>query len=661
MNRIRRITIWMVSIICLLVLFTFVQSTAPTYIESSRTAYEINGMQGGVDSKKFNSAITNYTNKHHVSAIKVFNVQTVNDTGNTQTKMYVYGKARVPKESLASKQEMQTSDIRYPLYFVGHVSQGSIQRMFKRNGIQYAQINESWNWNISNFLNTTQISSILILVFLVMGIVIILANLHNLKKANVRNLLGMSNFDDAFDTFVDDQGCFLSSYLLGIVVLIIYMWISKFTNCYRIMAYFALLLYLGVILVTGVAAILRAHSHSERTIIGAIKGNVKNRLAFYINMIIKIVVEIFACMTFVTLLGTLKQNHQLSDQLSVWMHGKTYYTINISPINTTKKEDIFLEHGSTTLFHYLANHGGMLAAYQGWGTDKTDVMSSTNGHVLTVNPNYLKMNSVFASNGKRVKISNKTSTTYVLIPEAQYANRKQILREYRSELWLNSAENKTGKKLLIKPIKIKNAQHLFTYSADALDMGYYNGYVKSAVVLVLTNESLGGISKKNTDANSIWSSYLSTEAFLSPSVAVMRKGIQKSGMSRYIGGIVNTKSYAMKQLALVRRKLAISIMVLVIILAIIVLENISFNSIYFSNNRKKIAIKRLLGSHFIGIFGKFIVLNFALRFFEAFVVWAVTHNMMVMILLLVLSNVSELLILGIQNRYLNINKAIKGE
>jgi len=42
-------------------------------------------------------------------------------------------------------------------------------------------------------------------------------------------------------------------------------------------------------------------------------------------------------------------------------------------------------------------------------------------------------------------------------------------------------------------------------------------------------------------------------------------------------------------------------------------------------------------------------------------VWAVTHNMMVMILLLVLSNVSELIILGIQIRYLNINKAIKGE
>ena len=105
----------MVSIICLLVLFTFVQSTAPTYIESSRTAYEINGMQGGVDSKKFNRVVTNYTNKHHVSAIKVFNVQTVNDTGNTQTKMYVYGKARVPKESLASKQEMQTSDIPFTL------------------------------------------------------------------------------------------------------------------------------------------------------------------------------------------------------------------------------------------------------------------------------------------------------------------------------------------------------------------------------------------------------------------------------------------------------------------------------------------------------------------------------------------------------------------
>lgn len=661
MNKIRRITIRMVSVICLLVLFAFVRSIAPTYIESSRTAYEINGMRGGIDSKRFNSAITNYTKRHHVSAIKVFNVQTVNDTGATQTKMYVLGDAKVPKESLASKQEMQTSDIRYPLYFVGNVSQKSIQRMFKRNRIQYSSINESWNWGISNFLNTNQISSILILAFLVMGIVIILANLHNLKKANIRNLLGMSNFDDAFDTFVDDQGYFLSSYLLGIILLMIYMWISKFMNCYRIVVYFALLLYLIVILVTGVAAILRAHSHSERTIIGAIKGNVKNKLAFYINMIIKIVVEIFACLTFVTLLGTLKQNQQLSNQLSVWTHGKTYYTVNLSPIDTTKNEDIFLEHGSTILFHYIEEHGGMLANYQGWGTDKTDVMNFSSGHVLTVNPNYLKTNSVLAFDGKRVRIPNKTRITYVLIPEAQYANRSQILREYRSDLWLNSAEHKTGKKLPIKAIKIKNSQRPFTYSADALDFGYYDGYVNSPVVLVLTNESLGGISKNNTDANSIWPSYLSNEAFLSSNVSAMRKAIQKSGMSHYIGGIVDTKSYAIKQLTLVRRKLEISIAVLVITLTIIIIENISFNSIYFNNNRKKIAIKRLLGSHFISIFGKFINLNLILSLFEAFIVWAITKNMMVTILLLGLSNIGELLILSIQNHYLNINKAIKGE
>lgn len=661
-NKIRRITIRVVSVICLLVLFAFVRSIAPTYIESSRTAYEINGMRGGIDSKRFNRAITNYTNQHHVSAIKVFNVQTVNDTGDTQTKMYVFGNnTKVPKESIATKLEMQTSDIRYPLYFVGHVNRDSIERMFKRNKIQYASINESWNWGISDFLNTNQLSSILILAFLVMGIVIILANLHNLKKANIRNLLGMSNFDDAFDTFIDDQGYFLSSYLLGIVLLMIYMWMNKFMNCYRIVAYFALLLYLIVILVTGVAAILRAHSHSERTIVNAIKGNVKNKLAFYINMIIKIVVEIFACLTFVTLLGTLKQSQQLNNQLSVWTHGKTYYTVNLSPIDTTSKEDKIVNHGSTVLFHYLENHGGMLANYQGWGTGKADVMNSSNGHVLTVNPNYLKTNSVLASDGKRIRIPNKTRTTYVLIPENQYANRSQILREYRSDLWLNSAEHKTGKKLTIKAIKIKNSQRSFTYSANALDLGYYDGYVNSPVVLVLTNESLGGIGKHNTDANSIWSSYLSNEAFLSSSVSVMHKAIQKSGMSRYIGGIVDTKSYAMKQLTLVRRKLEISIAVLVITLAIIIIENISFNSIYFNNNRKKIAIKRLLGSHFISIFGKFISLNLILSLFEAFIVWAITKNMMVTILLLVLSNVGELLILNIQNHYLDINKAIKGE
>ncbi|MCF1783096.1 hypothetical protein LZD76_01200 [Lactobacillus mulieris] len=52
--------------------------------------------------------------------------------------MHVYGKnIRLPKGLRATKDEFQTSDIRYPLYFIGNVDSASIEAMFKRAGIKY--------------------------------------------------------------------------------------------------------------------------------------------------------------------------------------------------------------------------------------------------------------------------------------------------------------------------------------------------------------------------------------------------------------------------------------------------------------------------------------------------------------------------------------------
>ncbi|MCM8607275.1 MULTISPECIES: DUF1430 domain-containing protein [Lactiplantibacillus] len=665
MNKVRRIVIGIISSICLILIFAFVRSLGSTYIETSHVSYEISGMTNGVNADKFNRVIQNYTQSHNISAIKVFNVPMVDGGNTTNTKMYVYGKhLSLPTGTVATKSQLLTSDIRYPLYFIGKTNQASIEKMFARNGIHYTHINESWNWNIWNFLNTNQIFSLLVLAFLVMGIVLILANLTDLKKANIRRLLGMSNFDDACDSFLDDQAAFLSIYLVGLTIIAGYMWFAHYTRIYRIMLYFAGFLYLLALIVSLIAAIIRAKSHSEKTITAAIKGNSKSKLSFYINMVIKVVVEVFACTAFVALLGTIQQERQLNHQLSSWTQGKNYYTMNLAPLTGTESTESNQENHNTALFFkYLENHHGMLVNYGGWDAGKSDVMDMFNGNVLTVNAEYLKVNQVVASNGHQLSVPAKSKTTYVLIPASDYANRRAILKNYRDYLYLNNAQAKTGQSLPIKAIKIKNHQQFFTYSADALDMGYYDGYAQDPVIVVLSSESLGGTSKRNVDANSVWTTYLSNQAFLSPNVATIKHGLNKTHLTRTIGGIVNTKSRALKELSKIQNSLHLSVTVILISLLIIMIENIAFNHIYFNNNRKKIAIRRLLGTRFTTIYGPFLALTFALSVLEAVIVWLITKNTVIVTALLITSNIGEGLLLVIQNNSLNkhVAKTIKGE
>lgn len=664
LKRTRHVVVSFVSIICLLVLFAFIRSLGTTYIESSHTSYEINGMKNGLNSTKFNKAIDSYTKKHKISAIKVFRVPVVDGGNDTSTRMYVYGeKRKLPAGTKATKNEFMTSDIRYPLYFIGHTNSSSIEKMFKKNGIQYEKVNESWNWGILNFLETNQVFNLILLTFLILGIVLLLANLRELKKINIRSLLGMSNFEDAFRSFLSDQSYFVGVYLIGLMILALYMQVSEFTNTYRIMLYFAFVLYVIAAVVMIFVAIIRARIHSRQTIVNAIKGDMRSQMSFYINMAIKIVIEVFVCVAFVSLLGTLKQDRQLKDQLSIWTKGKTYYTVNLASIQSTAEETKQLNHKAAIFFKYLENHGGMLANYQGWSSDQDNFSDLFSGHVLSVNANYLKVNHVIDPDGKRVILPKDTNTTYVLIPTNQYVGRQQILKSYREYLWLNSAEKKMGVKLHIKAIEIKNGQQLFTYSTAALDLGYYEGTVNSAVVAVLSNESLGGTSQKNVDANSVWLTYLSNEAFLSPSVSTIQKGMKFARITNYIGSIINTKSYAMKQLATVQNNLRLLVTVFGIALSIVVIENIALNSVYFSNNRKKVAIQRLLGMHFFKIFRKFIFLIFVLSLMEASIVLLITKNQTIATTLFVLSNFGEFILLRIQSRRLNkkISSVIKGE
>lgn len=383
MKKIRAIIICVVGILLAIIAFKFIRSLGSTYIESSATSYEINGMKGGNDTQKFNKRIQAFSNKHHLSAIKVFNVVAEGASADIVSKMHVYGKKRtLPADTKASKTEFETSDLRYPIYFIGNVKKADIEKMFKHEGIKYSPIHENWNTDIAVFLDTNNIIYMILLILLVLFIVLVLTNLYAIKEINIKSLLGMSNFKESAISFGKDQLVFVGAFGLGLILLALYMKLYSYIYAYRIMFYFSLFLYLIATLVMFLSAIIRGSIHSRYTIINAIKGDRKSSLSFYLNIFIKVLIEVFICVSLVSLLNTRKDEQALSHQLNVWVKHRTFYTINENAIPTKNAETTYLNRQSLQLFNYLNKNGGMLVVYQGWDS-QGDVTDLNNGNVLT--------------------------------------------------------------------------------------------------------------------------------------------------------------------------------------------------------------------------------------------------------------------------------------
>lgn len=482
-----------------------------------------------------------------------------------------------------------------------------------------------------------------------------------MKEINIKALLGVSNLRDSVESFIKDQLIFVSSFIIGLILLMIYMKIQSYVSSYKIMLYFSFFLYLSVTAVMGLAAIIRGLIHSRYTIISAIKGDRKSKLSFYLNLFIKLIIEVFICVSLYSLLTAQKNEQALSNQLNIWMNHKTFYTVNENAVMTNGKEASKVNKKSLNLFHYLSQNGGMLVDYQGWNSNG-DVTDLLNGNVMTVNSQYLNENKVINSNNQRQKLPNNSNITYVLIPEKYYSKRKQLIRSYRQSLALDEAEKQLGKPLKTKTIKIKNNQKLFTYSTDALSLRNYSGTVKNAVLVVISNNSLGGLNPK-LDTNINWDSYMSRAAFLSPSLTIIKTGIQKANISKYIGSILNTKSYAAKQLKNIQTGILLSAIVTLVALFIAIIENIAFNSIYFNNNRQKLAIQRILGGGLFLRFNRLVFLIFGLSLIEALIVFLLTKSSLISLGLIITGNLIEWILLIIQGIRLNKEtwEYIKGE
>ncbi|GFZ26447.1 hypothetical protein [Lactobacillus corticis] len=203
MNKLRKIVLLLSGITIIAIILMFIQSLGNTYVESSSSSYSIYKMNGGEQTTKFNSIISQYAKKHNISVLKVFTVlPEKSSNSDAVSKIHVYGKnLALPKGTRATKKEFETSGVYFSYYFVGKTNPASIERMFDKNGIKYNKINESWIWDISNYLEASSMGYVFLIVLVILLVVLLLTNLRELKKMNIRALLGVSNSRDAWESF----------------------------------------------------------------------------------------------------------------------------------------------------------------------------------------------------------------------------------------------------------------------------------------------------------------------------------------------------------------------------------------------------------------------------------------------------------------------------
>ena len=655
MKRLKNLILVITAIVCALIVFLFSNSIKTTHMDSDDQSYLIMGMEGGIDSRRFNQAIEEFTTKHEIRAIKIFSVPVVNKGATIETKFYVYGKStKLPKGTYATDEELAISDIRYPLHFRGKIDRSSIEKMFEENKIEYEYLDGNLVWLLKQFIFEYNLLPIFILFIVLLSITLLFSHVKELKKANIRYLLGMTKGKDAALALWENQKIFLPAFV-GAMILVYILWLLQgMLHIQRTALIFASCLFIGVVLLDLFFVFIRINIYSYQTIVPTIKGKDGSALIFVMSFIMKSVIEIFILFMVVSLTQSIQAKNQVSTQLEHWNREQDYYTVYLAPIGQlTSEEHEELHYNIARFYQFLEQNNGSLTYYNGWGEETYSNLDMFNGNVLSVNANYLQKNPIIDKNGNTIELPSNSETLYLLIPSSEIDKKEQLVESYEDSLWIDSAKAVTSYELKTEVIEIQENQKLFTYNSNALDFGFYDGYVTNAIVIVLSSSSLGGPLINNIDTNATWTVFLSNQAFLAPDVSVVKEGIERFGLTKYIGGILNTRERAFAELSIIQNSIYISWSMLSLAIFLLCMGIFICNRIYFKNNQKKITVKYISGVSFINRYRTFMVgiLSFALM--ESLLIYLITKQSWLAMVFLLMVSFGHIGLLAFQSKIAN--------
>lgn len=320
-------------------------------------------------------------------------------------------------------------------------------------------INSSKPQNIGQVTKNTYLQ-MSVLFFIVM-LLILYDILKSYKKIAIEKLLGYSNLDIWKKRIFKIIIVQLITMIISIVIMSLFLF-KKF-NIYHI--YFLkdlTIKYVILIIITFIIASIPFTYINNIHTISAIKNKYPAKEILLFNTSIKILL----CIAFIFIINKQVANYKdikkiFDGSYNKWENVSDYRVLNFDNANFDSPIfDITSSSKNIEIYKYFNKKGALFAAfnmYTDLSLKANNKLHITNMNAL-VNPNYLKENTVYDVNSKKISISEQNSNWILLVP-IKYKKYENSIRKFHKK-WINASS--VNRKIEI--IWTKSEQKLFSYN-----------------------------------------------------------------------------------------------------------------------------------------------------------------------------------------------------
>lgn len=283
--------------------------------------------------------------------------------------------------------------------------------------------------------------------------------LTSYKKIAIEKLLGYSNLDIWKKRIFKILIIQLITMIISIVIMILFLF-KKF-NIYHIFFLKDLTIkYIILIIITFIIASIPFTYVNNIHAISAIKNKYPAKEILLFNIVIKILL----CIGFVFIINKQVINYKdikkiFDGSYKRWETVSNYRVLNFDNVSFDSPIfDITSSSKNIEIYKYFNKKGALFAGfdmYTDLSLKSNNKLHLTNMSAL-VNPNYLKENAVYDTNGKKISISEQNNNWILLFP-IKYKKYENSIRKFHKN-WINAS----GVNRKIQIIWTKSNQKLFS-------------------------------------------------------------------------------------------------------------------------------------------------------------------------------------------------------
>lgn len=430
--------------------------------------------------------------------------------------------------------------------------------------------------------------------YLILMLIIFYSLLNSYKKIAVEKMLGFRNFSIWLKRIMPIAVIEVIAMITASCVMIILCF--KTYNQYFLHFIGKLSIIYGMMLLVSIVLMTIPFLYTKSI---SISNMLKNKRPVKEIVIFNTIIKIGLIVLFLVLaVNEYKQYQVISSRyissLNNWEKTKDYAVIPSIRSDTSINYDSFSQdemEKNKKLYLYFNYKGALVADFYNlepkiYQLNSKHLKEAYQLDMVTVNPNYLDANKIFAEDGDRISIDESESSYILLVPQKYHPKEKEILRFYQ---YIANGDSHN----IIKIIWTKPKQKFFTYT---LSINPNDGNcVEDPVIRVLT-ESNGDLVDYNIVAGTMGNPLkIKVPDSSNPIGSILKEFEKYYDLSKFnfpvtlVYDLVETQIQSVKNAMQI---MSIGMLLLILMIFAIVLQNIVN---YFEQNRMRLAIQKFHG------------------------------------------------------------------